>query len=185
MTDSKLSRGNRMVETRMHAGSTSWITGKPWPFVSGIVPVFNEERYIEQTLHSLLAQDYPKERYEILVVNGRSTDRTTTIVKAIMREHSTVRLLDNPRQIVLAGLNVGIPNALGEVIIRVDGHSRMAADFLRQSVEHLLAGDAECVWGGDRDHRPFLHGQRHFLFCALGILTQSCFIEYSPDVSTT
>ncbi|HEX9723090.1 MAG TPA: glycosyltransferase, partial [Vicinamibacteria bacterium] len=46
------------------------------PFVSVIVPAFNEERHVEQTLRGLLAQDYPQDRYEILVADGGSTDGT-------------------------------------------------------------------------------------------------------------
>lgn len=118
------------------------------PFVSVIVPVRNEERYVERCLYSLARQDYPRERFEVIVVDGRSDDATRPIVNRFAAESTLdVRLLDNPRRKTAAGLNVGLDAARGEVIVRVDGHASVAPDFLRRSVAALLDTGADCVGG--------------------------------------
>jgi glycosyltransferase involved in cell wall biosynthesis len=118
------------------------------PFVSVLVPVRNEERYIERCLYSLARQDYPRERFEIIVIDGRSTDLTRQVVSRFAAESTLdVRLLDNPRLLPAAAMNVGLREARGDVIVRLDGHAHVAADFLRRSVETLERWDADCAGG--------------------------------------
>jgi len=50
------------------------------PFVSVIIPCYNEERYIGQLIRNILSQDYPSVRMEVLIVDGMSSDRTTEII---------------------------------------------------------------------------------------------------------
>ena len=70
----------------------------PKPFVTVVVPARNEERYIERCLYSLAAQDYPRERLEVLVLDGMSTDETTRIVSRFAAESTLdLRLIENPR----------------------------------------------------------------------------------------
>ena len=66
-------------------------------FISVVVPIRNEADFIGETLRSLATQDYPVDRFEVLVVDGRSTDNTRKVVEEISRRYSNVRLLDNPR----------------------------------------------------------------------------------------
>lgn len=118
------------------------------PFVSVLVPVRNEERYIERCLYSLARQDYPRDRFEVLVIDGRSTDLTRQVVSRFAAESTLdVRLLDNPRLLPAAAMNTGLTAAAGEVIVRVDGHAHVAPDFLRQSVSALERWRADCVGG--------------------------------------
>jgi glycosyltransferase involved in cell wall biosynthesis len=97
--------------------------------------VLNEERYIARALGGMIEQDYPADRYEIIVADGMSTDRTREIVQSIQAEHPHVRLIDNPRRIVPTGLNAAIRQARGEIIVRVDGHSEFPRDYVRRVVE--------------------------------------------------
>ena len=114
------------------------------PLVSVIVPVRNEERTGARCLGALLAQDYPAPRTEILIVDGRSDDRTREIV----RRHPHVRLLDNPRRHAAPALNVGTAAARGEIVARVDGHAIVPPDFLSRCVAALARRpDVECVSG--------------------------------------
>src|SRR5687768_15128787 len=76
------------------------------PMISVIVPVRNEGRFIAGTLEQLLAQDYPAERFEVLVADGDSTDDTRAIVTACASRHANLRLLDNPKRWSSAGRNV-------------------------------------------------------------------------------
>jgi glycosyltransferase involved in cell wall biosynthesis len=117
-------------------------------FVSIIVPVRNEERYIERCLYSIARQDYPRSRLEIIVVDGDSTDLTREIVNRFAAEYDIdLRLVANPRRKTAAGINIGLDHARGDVIIRIDGHATIASDFLRLSVDALYATGADCVGG--------------------------------------
>jgi len=111
-----------------------------YPLVSVIMPVRNEAAYIARSLGAVLAQDYPADRLEILVVYGMSDDGTRQAVLAQAAADPRVRLLDNPAGIVPPGLNVGIGQAQGEIVVRVDGHCEIAPDYVRHCVAHLLAG---------------------------------------------
>ncbi len=117
------------------------------PMVSIIMPVRNESAYIERSLGAVLGQDYPAERTEILVVDGMSTDGTREYVRARQADDPRLRLIDNPRQIVPPGLNIGIAQANGDIIVRVDGHCEIAPDYVSRCVEHLLADGVEAVGG--------------------------------------
>ena len=117
------------------------------PFVTVIMPVRNEARWIATSLGSVLAQDYPPTRMEILVADGRSTDETRRIVGDLRSRHPNVRLIDNPRGIVPNGFNLALQQAAGDFIVRVDGHTEIATDYVRQCVEDLQRTGASNVGG--------------------------------------
>jgi len=127
----------------------------PAPFVTIIVPIRNEAHYIAGSLRSVLAQDYPADRMEILVVDGMSDDGTRAIVQriiddrreAIGDDRPAILLLDNPARTVPPALNAGLHHARGEVIIRVDGHCVIAANYVRCCVAALRETEADCVGG--------------------------------------
>jgi cellulose synthase/poly-beta-1,6-N-acetylglucosamine synthase-like glycosyltransferase len=104
------------------------------PFISVVVPVRNEERFIAGTLNELLSQDYPKDRFEIVVADGESTDRTREIVAGICRQNPQVRLLDNPRRLSSAGRNIGFKNGKGDIFLVVDGHCHIGHDQLFKNI---------------------------------------------------
>jgi GT2 family glycosyltransferase len=126
--------------------------------------VRNEAGFIAQALEGLLAQDYPADRMEIVVADGMSDDRTREILGKYVRQHPHVKMVDNPGRIVSCGLNTAIANAKGEIIFRIDGHSEVASDFLRQNVQ-LLAEHPE-AWsvGG-----PIVHAGRNTFAKAVAI----------------
>jgi succinoglycan biosynthesis protein ExoA len=119
----------------------------PLPFVSLVVPMRNEGDHIRPCLEAALAQDYPPERMEILVVDGRSTDRSRDVVAQYARRYSHVRLLDNPRRTTSAALNAGIQAARGKYVVRIDAHTVVAADYIRQCVILLESTGAANVGG--------------------------------------
>lgn len=118
------------------------------PFVTIAVPCFNEERYIEQFLVDVFAQDYPADRMEILVGDGMSTDRTREIIARVGGER--VRVIDNPRRLQAPAMNQMIAQAKGEVVVRLDVHARYATDFVRQCVAVLEETGADNVGGPAR-----------------------------------
>lgn len=120
-----------------------------YPFVTVIMPIRNEAAYIARSLGAVLAQDYPPDRLEILVVDGMSEDGTRDLVAdlQIRNPQFVIRLLDNPARIVPTALNIGLRHARGEVIVRVDGHCEIAPDYVRRCVEGLQETGADCVGG--------------------------------------
>jgi cellulose synthase/poly-beta-1,6-N-acetylglucosamine synthase-like glycosyltransferase len=116
------------------------------PLVSIVVPLRNEEAHIERLARSLLDQDYPKDRYEILMADGGSTDATLEILKATDSERR-IRVFANPARTAPAALNALIAASRGDVIVRVDGHSYVAPDYLRRIIE-VMNETGESIVGG-------------------------------------
>lgn len=123
------------------------------PLVSVVMPVRNEGAFIDQSLGSVVAQDWPHQRLEILVVDGRSDDDTRERVATVAARHPEVaiELVDNPRRIAATALNLGIARARGEVIARVDGHCVIAPDYVRNGVAVLDAAPQVACVGGPLD----------------------------------
>lgn len=118
------------------------------PMVTVILPVLNESEYIEQCLRSLMNNTYDRQKVEILVVDGGSNDGAREIVAKLASEDRRVRLIDNPGRSQAAGLNIGIKNARGDVLIRMDGHAEAEKDFIEMNIEVLNEhSDAWCVGG--------------------------------------
>ncbi len=122
-------------------------SGRELPFVSILMPVRNEAAFIGTSLGAVLAQDYPHDLLEVIVADGRSTDRTLEMVETFLARDPRVRLCDNPGRIVPTGLNTAIALARGEIVVRVDGHCEIAPDYVRLCVEHLRRGEADGVGG--------------------------------------
>jgi len=118
------------------------------PLVSIILPIRNEADFIERCLESIRACDYPPDRLEIIVVDGMSDDGTREIVRRLAAADGRIRLLDNPYRIVPHAMNRGIRESTGEIIIRVDGHATVPANFIGQNVAELREHpEAWCVGG--------------------------------------
>lgn len=119
------------------------------PFVSIILPIRNEERHIEATLTAVIAQDYPSDRMEILIADGVSTDDTRAIISQIADRHSHIHLqiIDNPKKIVPTGINAALSRAQGEIIIRVDGHTTIAPNYVSECVDTLQRSCADNAGG--------------------------------------
>jgi succinoglycan biosynthesis protein ExoA len=116
------------------------------PFLSVIVPVRNEERFLAATLGQVLCQDYPAERFEVLVADGRSTDRTREIVAELQRQHPNLRLLDNPGRLSSAGRNVAVRAARGELVLLIDGHCELdGPGHLRAVANAFARSGADCL----------------------------------------
>lgn len=117
------------------------------PFISIIIPVRNEGKYLARNIERIFNQDYPEEMYEVIVVDGMSTDGTREIVQSGMIDHPNLRLFDNPQKIVPTGMNIAIPRARGDIIIRVDGHCEIEPDYFRNCVKHMLDDGVDGVGG--------------------------------------
>ena len=104
------------------------------PLVSVLVPVHNQERYLGRCLRSLLAQDMTREKYEIVVIDDGSTDRSAYALELFADEITLVSLPTNRG--LPAALNVGLQTAQADLVVRVDSDDYVNSRFL--SVLHLF-----------------------------------------------
>jgi len=117
------------------------------PLVSVILPCRNEARFIERAVDSILGGDYPGNRLEVIVTDGRSTDGTREILDRMAAGDPRLRVLDNPEQITPVALNRAIAACRGEIVVRFDAHAVMAPDYVRRCVELLEATGADNAGG--------------------------------------
>jgi len=120
------------------------------PFVTIAMPCLNEEAYIEECIRSVQAQDYPRDRMEILVADGGSIDATREILHRLSKEDPRIHVVDNPERIQAAGMNQMIRRSRGEIVVRMDVHAEYANDYVRKCVEVLEKTGAENVGGAQR-----------------------------------
>lgn len=105
-------------------------------FISIICPTYNEEKYIEKCINSILAQDYPQNKMEVLFVDGMSNDKTRMILNSYCDKYSFIKILDNPKKIVPCAMNIGIERSVGDIIIRIDAHSHYAPNYFSTLVKY-------------------------------------------------
>ncbi len=118
-----------------------------FPKVSFVLAVRNEERFIGRCLDSIIAQDYPADKIEILAVDGMSEDRTRDILGKYTGKHSTFKIIDNPDKITPVAFNLGIKNATGDVITIVSAHSTISKDYISSCIHYLKKKNADNVGG--------------------------------------
>lgn len=117
------------------------------PFVSIVIPCRNEAAYVRQLLDSILANDYPRDRLEVLIVDGMSDDGTRAVITEYASRHPVIRLLDNPKRVTPSALNLGIAGARGTIIMRLDAHANCPPDYVANLVEWLERTGAEYIGG--------------------------------------
>lgn len=117
------------------------------PFVSIIIPCFNEEKYIRSLFENILHQDYPTDRLEVLIIDGLSTDRSQEIIGEYHNRHAHIQMLVNEKRFVPFALNLGIKKSQGDVIIRMDAHSVYPMNYISELVKYLFTLDADNVGG--------------------------------------
>ncbi|MAT42380.1 MAG: succinoglycan biosynthesis protein exoa [Anaerolineaceae bacterium] len=117
------------------------------PFISIVMPIRNEMSYIKRSLGAVLNADYPKNKIEIVIADGMSTDDTRSICTTLLAGRENTRIIDNPDKIVSTGLNKAIMDSTGEIIIRVDGHCVISKDYFTKCVHYLLTQPVMGVGG--------------------------------------
>lgn len=116
------------------------------PFITIVVPVRNEARFIGQTLEQLLRQEYPRDRFEIIVADGMSTDGTRGIVRSMARTAPQITLLENRDRLSGAGRNLGFAHGRGDLFVVVDGHCHIGTDqYFNALVEGFAKSGADCL----------------------------------------
>jgi len=156
---------------------------KTAPEVSVIIPCFNAEPFLAETLESVCDQTYPQ--LEILVVDDGSTDRTATIAEEFARRDARVRLLQKPNGGLSSARNFGIDHAGGQYLAFVDGDDLWHPSKIEKHVAHLEGDEAIGVsysatqfinTAGRKLHRRFpkMHNLTDYdLFCRNPVTTGS------------
>ena len=119
--------------------------------VSVLTPVLNEEEHIREVAAKMLAQRFDG-TIEFLFIDGASEDRTVDILYELQRDDERVRILENPRRSTPVGLNIGLADARGAFIARMDAHTLYPADYLARGVDRLRRGGADHVSGPQLAH---------------------------------
>ncbi len=128
-------------------GSVPLPEGTEYPMVSILVPAHNEALVLKRTVQALLRFDYPRDKYEIIVINDNSTDQTVEIITDLAEKNPDSRILCISTDKVVGGtgksnaLNIGFSVASGSVIAIYDADNTPEPKALRLLVENLLADD--------------------------------------------
>jgi len=120
--------------------------------VSIILPCRNEEKYIETCIQSLINNQSADFELEIIVIDGMSTDKTVEILEKYVQQFPFIKLLQNPEKTVPYAMNLGIAQAQGEIIVRVDAHAFYPENYVSLLVTNLIDLDADnvgAVWKTD------------------------------------
>jgi glycosyltransferase involved in cell wall biosynthesis len=121
-------------------------SGDSLPFVSVILPILNEENYLEGAVSSILSQDYLG-KFEVILAVGPSHDRTREIADNLQAKYAQVFVVDNPTGRTATGLNLALASSTGSIIVRVDGHAELPRSYIADAVETLQKTGAANVGG--------------------------------------
>jgi glycosyltransferase involved in cell wall biosynthesis len=126
------------------------------PSVTVMMPVRNEQHHLPKAVESVLAQNYPGQ-LEIVLAIGPSIDETKAVASELAKKHPGIKIIENPKGLTTVGLNLAIAEGAGEIIIRVDAHSELAANYISRGVEILLETGSVLVGGimNARGNSPF------------------------------
>jgi glycosyltransferase involved in cell wall biosynthesis len=113
------------------------------------VPCYNEQKTIHLLLASIYQQTYPREKIEVIIADGLSTDNTRQEIQSFCEAHLdlSLKVVDNPQRVIPAGLNKALAAAEGDIIVRLDAHSVPADDYVQRCVEAIEADRGENVGG--------------------------------------
>ncbi len=115
--------------------------------VSVVMPLYNEEKYIENTIATLKNQNFNHDQIEWIFVDGMSLDNTRKLLLDATKDMKHVEILDNLKRNIPCALNMGIQRAQGKYIVRMDAHSVYKEDYIQTAVS-LLEQDIADIVGG-------------------------------------
>jgi len=114
-------------------------------YISIIIPVRNEHKYIDKLLSSIVNQDFEKVNLEVIFVDGLSTDNTKDKIIEYSQKYNFIKIFDNQHKTVPYALNIGIKNAKGDIIIRLDAHAEYPSNYISTLVYYLGKLNADNV----------------------------------------
>lgn len=121
-------------------------TPDPTTPVTVIMPVLNEEAYLEAAVAAVLAQDH-RGPIQLVLALGPSRDRTSQVARSLAEKDSRITLVENPSGRTPSGLNLAIAAAKSEIIVRVDGHTKLPPNYVSTALRVLAETGAANVGG--------------------------------------
>ena len=119
---------------------------KTMDMVSVVIPIYNEEKYIKGLIQSIEKQDYDKNKYEVIFVDGNSSDKTIeNLNKEIEGTGINYKIISNPEKITPKSVNMGIKEAENDIIIRLDAHSEYPSNYISKCVYYINNVEADNV----------------------------------------
>jgi glycosyltransferase involved in cell wall biosynthesis len=116
--------------------------------VSLVIPVRNEENHIQTCIESILNQDFPIDKLEVIFIDGNSSDDTKKIINNYVEKYpDLIILFDNPQKTVPFAMNIGIENSIGDYIIRLDAHSEYPNNYISDCIRTIENIEADNVGG--------------------------------------
>lgn len=107
--------------------------------VAVVIPTLNEEKFIARCLDSVIAQSYPFNDMDVMVVDGGSKDRTKDIVEEYKRKYQNIRFLNNPGRIQSIAFNIGVHSSDAPYIVRLDAHATYNHRYIEKCIEKFSA----------------------------------------------
>jgi len=123
------------------------------PLLSFVIVARNAGQHLPNAFADFLAQDFPHDQIEFLFVDGQSNDASLQNAAEFKVAHQTINftILNNPNRILASGWNVALRRVKGDIVLRVDAHARIPANFIRSNVEAITEGHS--IVGGPRISR--------------------------------
>ncbi len=115
--------------------------------VSVIIPFRNEEKFIRQSLLSVLNGDYPMENVELLLIDGGSTDNSLIEISDLVSKYSNIQIYQNPSRIFPSAVNIGYKNSTGDYILILGAHALYPEDYIRKCITTAVAYNADNTGG--------------------------------------
>lgn len=117
--------------------------------VSFIIVFRNESKYISSCVQSILQQDYPLQKIELILVDSMSNDESREVAEKILMESNLeYRFFENPKKFLSSGWNIGIKQSKGNYVVRIDAHATIKQDFLSKAVKHIRENEEAAGVGG-------------------------------------
>ena len=116
-------------------------------FISIIIPVRNEIKYIRSCVESVINSDYPKDLVQLLIVDGGSIDGTRGVVAGYVKKYKFIKMLDNKSQTAQTGINIGIQEANGSCLFVIGAHAEYPKNYFSSLAKALFDLGADCVGG--------------------------------------
>ena len=120
------------------------------PKVSFIIIAYNAAAHLDNIFDDLKKQTFDHNLVEVILVDSKSTDKTAEMFQRfkINNDFACCKIFENPKKVLPAGWNIALDNTEGEIILRVDAHSRIPSDFIEKNVKNIENG--EDIVGGQR-----------------------------------
>ena len=107
------------------------------PKVSIIIPVWNEEKSVARTLESIFSSDYPSKKFEVILVDNNSKDKTMQIAKKIQQKHTKLKIYHETKQGKGCALNLGIKKASGDIIFSMDADTLVEPQSVKEMARYF------------------------------------------------